>query len=153
MDAILSRNEDYFKNEGRVLQIETCLQNLRKITMSYSQLNANDGVLDQELRRCEDQWELTAQRVEGLRQQLQQIPAKWDSYHQKFEQMEFWMDHVDETMGNIVKEVNSAEEFEKQKAVFQVCLTFKSFNYQIILFILILVTQVLRFYSVGIIFL
>jgi len=32
-----------------------------------------------------------------------------------------WMDMVDISLQNIVKEVNSLEEFEKERAVFQVC--------------------------------
>lgn len=31
-----------------------------------------------------------------------------------------WMDHVDSTLQAILKEVNSLEEFEKEKSVFQV---------------------------------
>jgi nesprin-1 len=33
-----------------------------------------------------------------------------------------WMDKVDINLQNIVKEVNTLEEFEKERAVFQVCL-------------------------------
>lgn len=110
----------YFKDQGRILQIESCLQNLRKAAIGYSQQNPSDQTLEEELRRCEDQWEMTARRVENLRHQLQQIPTKWESYHSKFNEMEKWMDHVDYTMSNIVREVNSSEEFEREKAVFQV---------------------------------
>lgn len=122
VDSILSRNNMYFKDQGRILQIESCLQNLRKVTIGYTQQNPSDRSLEDELRKCEDQWEMTARRVENIRHQLQQIPAKWESYHSKFREMEQWMDHVDFTMSNIVREVNSSEEFEKEKAVFQVFL-------------------------------
>jgi nesprin-1 len=33
-----------------------------------------------------------------------------------------WMDKVDISLLNIMKEVNTLEEFEKERAVFQVCL-------------------------------
>jgi nesprin-1 len=32
-----------------------------------------------------------------------------------------WMDKVDISLQNIMKEVNTLEEFEKERAVFQVC--------------------------------
>lgn len=34
--------------------------------------------------------------------------------------MVHWMDHVDSTLRTILQEVNSLEEFEKEKTVFQV---------------------------------
>lgn len=120
MDTILTRNDEFFTRGGKVFQIETCLHNLKKITIGYSQQYPADKSLEEELKRCEDQWSTTINRIETFRNQLQQIPAKWDCYKKKFVEMEQWMDHVDETMGNIVKEVNSSEEFEKEKAIFQV---------------------------------
>jgi len=35
-----------------------------------------------------------------------------------------WMDMVDISLQNIMKEVTTLEEFEKERAVFQVCLYF-----------------------------
>jgi hypothetical protein len=35
-----------------------------------------------------------------------------------------WMDKVDVSLQNIMKEVNTLEEFEKERAVFQVCVNF-----------------------------
>lgn len=40
----------------------------------------------------------------------------------RFLEMVQWMDKVDINLQNIVKEVNTLEEFEKERAVFQVCL-------------------------------
>lgn len=34
--------------------------------------------------------------------------------------MVHWMDHVDSTLGTILHEVNTLEEFEKEKTIFQV---------------------------------
>ncbi|XP_038215060.1 nesprin-1 [Zerene cesonia] len=117
-DGILIRNEEYFRNQGKVMQVEHCLQNLKKISTSYTQ-QTGDTSLEEELRRCEQQWESTVHRVENFRQQLQQIPAKWDAYRDKFREMERWMDHVDKTMDSIVREVDSAEAFEREKTIFQ----------------------------------
>jgi hypothetical protein len=40
----------------------------------------------------------------------------------RFLEMVHWMDKVDINLQNIVKEVNTLEEFEKERTVFQVCL-------------------------------
>ncbi|CAH3870841.1 unnamed protein product [Pieris brassicae] len=117
-DGILIRNEEYFRNQGKVMQVEQCLQNLNKISSSYTH-QTGDTSLEEELRRCEGQWESTVHRVENFRQQLQQIPAKWDAYRERFGEMERWMDHVDRTMDSIVREVDSAEAFEREKTIFQ----------------------------------
>ncbi|KPJ06864.1 Nesprin-1 [Papilio machaon] len=117
-DGILIRNEMYFRNQGKVMQVEQCLQNLKKISTSYTQ-QTGDTTLDEEVRKCEQQWESTVHRVEHFRQQLQRIPAKWDAYREKFQEMEKWMDHVDKTMDSIVREVDSAEAFEREKTIFQ----------------------------------
>lgn len=101
------------------MQVEHCLQNLKKIATSYTQ-QTNDTSLEESVLRCEQAWESTVQRVEHFRQQLQRIPAKWDAYKEKFREMERWMDHVDQTMDSIVREVDSAEAFEREKTIFQV---------------------------------
>ncbi|CAG4999353.1 unnamed protein product, partial [Parnassius apollo] len=117
-DGILIRNEEYFRNQGKIMQVEHCLQNLKKISTSYTQ-QTGDRTLDEAVRKCEQQWESTVHRVEHFRQLLQRIPAKWDAYREKFREMEKWMDHVDRTMDSIVREVDSAEAFEREKTIFQ----------------------------------
>lgn len=108
------------------MQVEHCLQNLKKISISYTQ-QTGDTSLEQAVRRCEQEWESTVHRVEHFRQQLQRIPAKWDSYRSRFQDMERWMDHVDKTMDSIVREVDSAEAFEREKTIFQVSLNYVYF--------------------------
>ncbi|CAH2241590.1 jg3925 [Pararge aegeria aegeria] len=117
-DGILIRNEEYFRHQGKIMHVEQCLQNLKKISQSYTH-QTGDKTLEDALRRCEQEWESTVHRVEYFRQQLQRIPDKWDAYRGKFREMEQWMDHVDKTMDSIVREVDSAEAFEKEKTIFQ----------------------------------
>lgn len=38
----------------------------------------------------------------------------------RFDEMVHWMDHVDSTLRTILHEVNTLEEFEKEKTIFQV---------------------------------
>lgn len=41
-------------------------------------------------------------------------------FDSRFDEMVHWMDHVDSTLRTILREVNTLEEFEKEKAIFQV---------------------------------
>ncbi|GBO98724.1 Nesprin-1 [Eumeta japonica] len=95
-----------------------CIKDIEK-EIVYEEQQTGDISLDETVRKCEQQWESTVQRVEHFRQQLQRIPAKWDAYKEKFQEMERWMDHVDKTMDSIVREVDSAEAFEREKTIFQ----------------------------------
>ncbi|CAG9785832.1 unnamed protein product [Diatraea saccharalis] len=117
-DGILIRNEEYFRNQGKVMQVEHCLQNLKTIATSYTH-QTGDTTLEESVKKCEQEWESTVHRVEHFRQQLQRIPAKWDAYREKFREMERWMEHVGTTMDSIVREVDSAEAFEREKTIFQ----------------------------------
>jgi hypothetical protein len=49
-------------------------------------------------------------------------------FHYRFSAMVQWMDAVDNSIKNILKELATAEEFEKEKSVFQVRLP----NYEIL---------------------
>ncbi|XP_012271233.1 nesprin-1 isoform X8 [Orussus abietinus] len=119
VDSILRRNKDFFVNRGVVLEVERCLQTLKKITTAYGQLKPNDSSLEEAADRAERQWEDSAQRVEHLREQLRRVPEQWAAYRQRFDDMVRWMDHVDDTLRSILKEVHTLEEFEKEKAIFQ----------------------------------
>ena len=120
VDSILQRNDDYFRNQGKIVKIERCLENMKRISTAYNQQNPADSILNESHRNAEQQWELMAEKIEQMRKTLQQIPAQWDNYHQKFNEMVNWMDMVDKSLKNIVNEVNSMEEFERERVVFQV---------------------------------
>ncbi|XP_012253400.2 muscle-specific protein 300 kDa isoform X14 [Athalia rosae] len=117
--GIVQRNKEFFVSRGVVLEVERCLQTLKKISTAYHILKPDDSSLNEAAQRAEDQWENTAQRVEILREQLRKVPEQWAAYRQKFNEMVHWMDHVDGTLRTILQEVNSLEEFEKEKTVFQ----------------------------------
>ena len=120
IESILKRNRDYFKGKGTIVKVEKCLENMQRIVMHYSQHKPSDSSLADSFRQAEQEWENIAERVEEMRKKLQQIPAQWDYYHEKFSEMVSWMDMVDNSLKNIIKEVNSMEEFEKERVVFQV---------------------------------
>ena len=81
--SILQRNKEFFVNRGIVLQVERCLQALKKISTAYNHLQPNDTFLGETAQRAERLWENVAQKVEYLRDQLRQVPEQWAAYRQK----------------------------------------------------------------------
>ncbi|EZA53954.1 Nesprin-1 [Ooceraea biroi] len=119
VDGIQQRNREFFVNRGTVLEVERCLQTLKKISDAYNKLKPRDSSLADAAQNAERLWEETAQKVETLRAQLREVPQQWAAYRQKFDEMVHWMDHVDSTLRTILREVNTLEEFEKEKTIFQ----------------------------------
>ncbi|XP_043492348.1 nesprin-1 [Polistes fuscatus] len=119
IDGILQRNQEFFVNRGVIQNVDRCLQTLKKISTTYSQLKPNDNSLSQEIEKTENLWIETTKKIDHLKEQLYQIPQQWAAYRKKFDEMVQWMDHVDNILKTILHEVNTLEEFEKEKAVFQ----------------------------------
>lgn len=120
VELIIQRNKEYFVGKGTILHVERCLKNLEKLSTAYSQIQPDDPTLTNSLNEAVNAWEMLAQKVDNMRQTLQQVPEQWRVYHNKFESMVKWMDLVDGTMKSILNEVNSMKDFEREKAVFQV---------------------------------
>lgn len=120
VESILRRNQEYFKAKGTVLQVEKCLETMQRLSSTYVQYDKSDQQLLNSFKAAEQQWETVAERVEAMRKTLQQIPAQWDYYHEKYANMVAWMDTVDVSLKSIINEVNSMDEFEKERIVFQV---------------------------------
>lgn len=83
VDSIMQRNKEFFVNRGIVMEIERCLQNLKKISIAYGKLKPNDTCLQDAVAQAEQMWEDSAQRVEIIREQLQQVPEQWAAYRKK----------------------------------------------------------------------
>lgn len=94
--------------------------NQMKGKQAHRQQQPGDISLDQAYDNAKSQWQLLSNKLGDMRQTLQQIPAQWQGYHLKFNDMVDWMNGVDQSLKNIVNEVNTMEEFEKEKVVFQV---------------------------------
>ncbi|KAF3420921.1 hypothetical protein E2986_09204 [Frieseomelitta varia] len=119
VESILQRNKEFFVNRGTVLEVEKSLQTLKKISHAYTQLKPNDNSLAESVQHAERLWEDSTQKVERLREQLKQVPEQWAAYKKKFDEMVRWMDHVDGNLRTILHEVNTLEEFEAEKTIFQ----------------------------------
>ncbi|KAK2588097.1 hypothetical protein KPH14_004158 [Odynerus spinipes] len=119
IDSILHRNKEFFVNRDVVHSVEKCLQTLKKISNAFGQLKPDDASLSQAIEKTEHLWAETTKKIEHLKEQLYQIPQQWAAYRKKFDEMVQWMDHVDSTLKTILHEVNTLEEFEKEKVIFQ----------------------------------
>lgn len=120
IESIIIRNQEYFSQRGPLSETHKCLENLKKITTVYTQQRPDDKSLDEAYERVAQQWQNLNVKVEGLKQQLEQIPEQWNNYYEHFENMSKWMDQVDGTLKNILKDVSTTEEFDREKAIFQV---------------------------------
>ncbi|XP_043257159.1 nesprin-1 isoform X10 [Colletes gigas] len=125
VESILHRNREFFVNRGTMMEVEKCLETLKKISHAYSNLKPSDTSLSEAAQNAERLWEYSAQKVESLREQLKQVPQQWAAYKKKFDEMVRWMDHVDSNLRTILHEVNTLEEFETEKTIFQVQLVTK----------------------------
>lgn len=124
IDIILKRNENYFKTKGIIVKIEKCLENMKRNAVIYSDNDPSDNSLNEVLDKSLEKWENVTDKIDSLRRVLQQIPIQWNTYHKKFIEIEHWMDTVDKSLQNILSDVNTMEEFEKERIVFQVNINF-----------------------------
>nr|CAD7429519.1 unnamed protein product [Timema monikensis] len=120
VEVILARNKEFFVERGTLPETERCLESMGQIAASYAQWQPSDKNLQGAHNRALAQYQAVNTKISQLQQQLQMIPAQWKNYQDKFIEMVKWMDSVDESLKRILTEVNSLEEFEKERAVFQV---------------------------------
>lgn len=120
VESIITRNKEFFSSKGSLAETKHCLENLTKISTVYSKHYPTDKSLEESVEKAQQQWKNINIKIENLRQHLEQIPEKWQAYHDKFNEMNKWMDGVDNALKNILNDVNTMEEFEREKAIFQV---------------------------------
>ncbi|KAJ8930094.1 hypothetical protein NQ314_017138, partial [Rhamnusium bicolor] len=119
VESIITRNKEFFSSRGPLSETRHCLENLTKISTIYTKNYPKDKSIEEAVEKAQQQWKNVNVKIENLKQQLDQIPEKWQSYHDKFNEMNKWMDGVDNALKNILNDVNTMEEFEREKAVFQ----------------------------------
>ncbi|XP_057659189.1 muscle-specific protein 300 kDa isoform X4 [Diorhabda carinulata] len=119
VETIIKRNNEFFSSKGPLSETKKSLENLIKISNIYTANHTHDQSLKQSVEKAEQQWHNINIKIENLKQQLDQVPEKWQAYHTKFEEMSKWMDSVDDTLKNILNDVSSMEEFEKERTIFQ----------------------------------
>lgn len=124
IQVISQRHQAYITSKPTIGHIERSLENMKRSAKTYAELNPNDKNLETIVNQSEQKWTSLSNNLDHLRQTLNQIPVHWQNYHEKFNAMSDWMNTVDRTLKSIVQEVNTNEEFEKERLVFQVSYSF-----------------------------
>ena len=119
---ILKQHNEYFKNNSLMRKVETCLENLARLSRTFTDKMPEDLALQESYARHKDHWDTVMSRVTSLYNQLQQIPEQWKSYEDRFSQMVRWMDSIDDSLARMFKGISSPDDFEMEKENFkQIC--------------------------------
>ena len=116
---ILKQHTEFFKSSNLLAKVETCLENLQRLSKTFTEKMPEDVGLQESYARHKDHWDVVLSRVNALFGQLQQIPEQWRSYESRFSQMVRWMDNIDDSLARMFKGTSSPEDFEIEKEKFQ----------------------------------
>ncbi|XP_062549338.1 muscle-specific protein 300 kDa isoform X2 [Armigeres subalbatus] len=117
-ESIVQRNEDFFKVND-LQNVERVLAALEKISYVHADQFSNDRALCQQYQIANNTWIEMCKRIDNVKNILNKIPAQWDAYHEKFNEMSRWMDSVDQSLKQIMIEKETMEQFEQEKITFQ----------------------------------
>lgn len=120
LDNLLTQHLHFFQQSSVMRTAEGSLSNMHNILSHYKDELPNDNELNNTYQNKSIIWQNICKRVAIILNDLQRIPDHWKNYRQKFAQIQKWMDNVEVSLGSLTKELNSLEEFEKEKLVFQV---------------------------------
>ena len=116
---ILKQHTEFFKSSNLLAKVENCLENLQRLSKTFTEKMPEDVGLQESYARHKDHWDVVLSRVNALFGQLQQIPEQWRSYESRFSQMVRWMDNIDASLARMFKGTSSPEDFEIEKEKFQ----------------------------------
>ena len=116
---ILKQHTEFFKSSNLLAKVENCLENLQRLSKTFTEKMPEDVGLQESYARHKDHWDVVLSRVNALFGQLQQIPEQWRSYESRFSQMVRWMDNIDASLARMFKGTSSPEDFEMEKEKFQ----------------------------------
>ena len=116
---ILKQHTEFFKSSNLLSKVENCLENLQRLSKTFTEKMPEDVGLQESYARHKDHWDVVLSRVNALFGQLQQIPEQWRSYESRFSQMVRWMDNIDDSLARMFKGASSPEDFEIEKEKFQ----------------------------------
>ena len=116
---ILKQHTEFFKSSNLLTKVENCLENLQRLSKTFTEKMPEDVGLQESYARHKDHWDVVLSRVNALFGQLQQIPEQWRSYESRFSQMVRWMDNIDASLARMFKGTSSPEDFEMEKEKFQ----------------------------------
>lgn len=124
LDDLLSQHLQFFQKSPVMKTAELSLSNMHNTLSNYNADLPNDKELNNTYQNKAIVWQNLCKRVDIIFNDLHQIPDQWKNYRHKFSQIQKWMDNVEVSLGRLTKELNSLEEFEREKLVFQVSILF-----------------------------
>lgn len=122
LDDLLAKHLQFFQHSPIMKNSEQCLSNMHTLLNNYNEDLPNDKEINNMYQNKAIIWQNLCKRIDIIANDLQQIPDQWKNYRLKFAQIQKWMDNVEVSLGNLTRELNSLEEFEREKLVFQVIL-------------------------------
>lgn len=120
LDDLLAKHLQYFQHSPIMKNAQQTLSNMHVLHNNYNAEMPNDKDLNNMYQNKLIVWQNLCKRIDIICNDLQQIPDQWKNYRIKFTQISNWMDSVEIALGNLTRELNSLEEFEREKLIFQV---------------------------------
>lgn len=120
VDGIVKNYLKYFKNPANVSKVENSLDRMDILSRKYQEVCPEGENLCQKTEQGRVRWDNLQKRIDDLGVTLNKIPEQWDNYRRNFKDMVEWMNMVDQSLQSITTEVESMEEFEKERIIFQV---------------------------------
>ena len=81
--SILKQHTAFFKSSGLLAKIEACLSNLSRLSRTFSEKMPENPVLQESYIKHKEHWDSLLSRIQGLYNQLQQIPEQWREYEER----------------------------------------------------------------------
>ncbi|KAF7272974.1 hypothetical protein GWI33_014281 [Rhynchophorus ferrugineus] len=119
IESVIARHKEFFGPKGPLAEAQHSLDNLEQISQTYLQTCPEDKTVQESVKKAQDTWKNINLKIENVQQQLEMIPQKWDQYRVKFAEMVRWMDSIDDALKNILTDVNTPEEFDREIAAFK----------------------------------
>jgi nesprin-1 len=121
LDALLSQHKAFFQQSPLLRGAESSLSVMHDLLNHHNSEISNNNDLNNVYQNKLILWQNLTKRIDAIYNDLQQIPDQWKNYHKKFAQIDNWMNNVEELLSKLTRELASLEEFEREKATFQVC--------------------------------
>lgn len=115
IDGIYQNYMKFFKNPTKKAQMETVLSKMKTLATQFPESSMLDGY-----NKAKHKYTTIISKVDELAISLNKIPQQWEQYHKEFQDMVNWMDMVEQNLESITTEVDTMEQFEKEKTIFQV---------------------------------
>lgn len=96
-------------------ELKSCINN-----MTIASKKIQNSSIDSSLNKVISRFESIESKNTEMRRKYKEIPDQFRDYKAKFNDLEQWMNAVDASVERLLQGLSNDEEFEKEKAIFQV---------------------------------